>query len=80
MEDRQTRAGDGDGSRRKDAGWTAGGTILGGGIGAYAGSAMGIAAPGTAIAGTLPGLAVGAVVGGLGTYAWRATRRRSGKR
>lgn len=64
-----------DESLKKDAGWTAGGIALGGAVGAYAGSGIGIAALGTAVAGTLPGLAAGAVVGGLVIYAWRASRR-----
>jgi len=59
-----------------------GGTALGT-TGAAVGSSVGIAALGTAVAGTWPlllaGAVAGAAIGGLGTYAWQAKRRLDGK-
>ncbi len=57
----------------------AGGTA-GAGIGAYIGTGIGIAAAGTAIAGTWPVLLVGALVGGVvgNEVGKRAKRRQAG--
>ncbi len=62
---------------KKDLKRSAVGIAAGAAGGAWIGSSIGIAAAGTAFAGTLPVLAAGAVVGGLGTYAFRSITRRA---
>ena len=63
-------------------GAAAGGTTLGT-VGASIGTGIGIAAGGTAVAGTWPlllgGAVAGAVIAGLGTYALQARSRPDGK-
>ena len=51
--------------------YSAGGATVGAASSAWIGSSIGLAAVGTAFAGTLPVLIAGAVVGGIGTYACR---------
>lgn len=52
------------------------GVAVGATGGAWFGSSIGVAAFGAAAAGTLPVLATGAIVGGLGTYASLSISRR----
>lgn len=61
---------------KKDFAYSTGGAVAGAVGGAWVGSSVGIAALGTAVAGTLPVLVTGAVVGGLGIYACRSIARR----
>lgn len=67
---------------KDDLKWSAGGTTTGATCGYLIGSTMGIAAFGTAVAGTWPLAVTAGVVGGLGTYACRDISRRlmNGKR
>ena len=61
---------------KRDFKYSAGGAAAGAAGGAWIGSSIGIAALGTAAAGTIPVLVTGAIVGGLGTYACRSIARR----
>lgn len=65
-----------DGKLKRDLKWSAGGATVGAAGGAWIGSSIGIAALGMAVPGTLPVLATGAVIGGLGVYACRNISRR----